>query len=52
MAHGPSGSRQMLDLFIQHWPLLIFVPTVLILLAVVAVVTRWWDRRDAQRRPK
>ena len=30
----------------------IFVPTVLILVAVLAVlagVTRWWDRRDAQR---
>ena len=52
MGRGPSGSRQVLDLFVEHWPLLIFVPTVLILVAVLAVlagVTRWGDRRDAQR---
>ena len=49
MGHGPSGSRPVLDLFIEQWPLLIFVPAVLILVAVLAGVTRWWDRRDGQR---
>jgi hypothetical protein len=49
MGRGPSGSRPVLDLFIEQWPLLIFVPAVLLLVTVLASVTRWWDRRDAQR---
>ena len=49
MGRGPSGSRPVLDLFVEQWPLLIFVPAVLILVAVLACVTRWWDRRDAER---
>jgi len=49
MGRGPSGSRPVLDLFVEQWPLLIFVPAVLILIAVLAGVTRWWDRRDAER---
>ena len=49
MGRGPSGSRPVLDLFVEQWPLLIFVPAVLILVAVLAGLTRWWDRRDAER---
>ena len=49
MGRGPSGSRPVLDLFVEQWPLLIFVPAVLILVAVLAGVTRWWDRRGAER---
>ena len=49
MGRGPSGSRPVLDLFVEQWPLLIFVPAVLILVAVLAGVTRWWDWRDAER---
>ena len=49
MGRGPSGSRPVLDLFVEQWPMLIFVPAVLILVAVLAGVTRWWDRRDAKR---
>ena len=49
MGRGSSGSRPVLDLFVEQWPLLIFVPAVLILVAVLAGVTRWWDRRDAKR---
>ena len=52
MGRGPSGSRPVLDLFVEQWPMLIFVPAILILLAVLAGVTRWWDRRDAQRSAK
>ena len=52
MGRGPSGSRPVLDLFVEQWPMLIFVPAVLILVAVLAGVTRWWDRRDAQRSTK
>ena len=49
MGRGWSGSRPVLDLFVEQWPLLIFVPAVLVLVAVLAGVTRWWDRRDAER---
>jgi hypothetical protein len=49
MGRGPSGSRPVLDVFVEQWPLLIFVPAVLVLVAVLAGVTRWWDRRDAER---
>jgi hypothetical protein len=49
MGRGPSGSRPVLDLFVEQRPMLIFVPAVLLLVAVLAGVTRWWDRRDAQR---
>src|SRR3954447_23613670 len=49
MGRGPSGSRPVLDLFVEQWPLLIFVPAVLVLVAVLAGVTRWWDRRGAGR---
>jgi len=49
MGRGPSGSRPVLDLFVEQWPMLIFVPAVLILVAVLDGVTRWWDRRDAKR---
>lgn len=49
MGRGSSGSRSLLDLFVEQWPMLILVPAVLVLLAVLAGVTRWWDRRDAQR---
>ena len=49
MGRGPSGGRPVLDLFVEQWPMLIFVPAVLILVAVLAGVTRWWDRRDARQ---
>ncbi len=49
MGRGPSGSRPVLDLFVEQWPSLIFVPAVLLLVAVLAGVTGWWDRRDAER---
>ena len=49
MGRDPSGSRPVLDLFVEQWPMLIFVPAVLIIVAVLAGVTRWWDRRDAKR---
>ena len=49
MGRGPSGSRPVLDLFVEQWPMLIFVPAILILIAVLAGVTRWWDNRDTQR---
>ena len=47
MGRGPSGSRPVLDLFIEQWPLLIFVPAVLLLVTVLAAVTRWGPARRA-----
>ena len=32
--------------FIEHWPLLILAPAVLLLIAVLALITRRWDQRD------
>ena len=34
---------------IQNWPSLIFLPSVLVLIASLALVTRRWDQRDADR---
>jgi hypothetical protein len=32
--------------FIEHWPLLILTPAVLLLIAVLTLITRQWDQRD------
>ena len=31
---------------LDYWPATILLPTILLLLAVLAVITRWWDQRD------
>lgn len=49
MGRGPNGGGPVLDLFVEQWPMLVLVPAILILIAVLAGVTAWWDRRDAQR---
>jgi hypothetical protein len=33
-------------MFIEHWPLLILTPAVLLLIAALALITREWDQRD------
>jgi hypothetical protein len=33
-------------MFIEHWPLLVLTPAVLLLIAVLALITRQWDQRD------
>ena len=45
-----SGDSPVLDLLAEQWPVLIFLPSVLLLVAVLALVTRRWDRRDAAAR--
>jgi len=35
---------------LEYWTITIFVPAVLILVAVLTVVTRRWDRRDDSAR--
>jgi hypothetical protein len=32
------------------WPITIFTPTVLLLIATLALITRWWDQQDAAAR--
>ena len=32
----------------EQWPTFVFVPTILVLVAVLVAVTRWWDQRDEQ----
>jgi hypothetical protein len=32
--------------FVDYWPSVVFVPTILLVIVVLAVVTRWFDRRD------
>lgn len=34
---------------VKHWPLTIFMPAILLLLAVLSLVTRVWDDRERQR---
>jgi hypothetical protein len=32
---------------LDYWPAAILLPSILILIAVLALITRWWDKRDA-----
>jgi hypothetical protein len=32
---------------LDYWPATILLPSILILIAVLALTTRWWDKRDA-----
>ena len=32
---------------IDYWSATVFLPSVLLLVAVLALITRWWHRRDA-----
>jgi hypothetical protein len=32
---------------LDYWPAAILLPSILILIAVLALTTRWWDKRDA-----
>ena len=31
---------------VDYWPAVVLVPAVLLLIVVLALVTRWWDRQD------
>jgi hypothetical protein len=46
MGRGAKGSPTVLDAVVHHWPSLIFVPAILVLIVVLVSITRWWDRRD------
>jgi hypothetical protein len=47
-------SHPTLAFFAEYWPTTIFLPTILLVIAVLAVITRRWDQRDAlsRRRPR
>jgi hypothetical protein len=40
-------SHPWLAYILHQWPATIFLPSVLLLVAVLALVTRWWNHRDA-----
>jgi hypothetical protein len=41
-----KNNHPVLSMFIEHWPLLVLTPAVLLLIAVLALITRQWDQRD------
>jgi hypothetical protein len=43
-------SHPLLALILEYWPITIFAPTILLLIATLALITRWWDRRDREAR--
>ena len=43
-------SHPMLALILEYWPITIFAPTILLGIATLALITRWWDRRDQEAR--
>lgn len=49
MGRGANGSPSVLEVVLQQWPLLIFMPAILVLLGVLIGITRWWDLRDGMR---
>jgi hypothetical protein len=43
-------SHPTLALVLDYWPVTIFAPAILVLIATLALITRWWDRRDQEAR--
>jgi hypothetical protein len=40
-------SHPTLAFVLQYWPVTVFLPAILLLIAVLAVITRRWDAHDA-----
>ena len=40
-------SHPWLAFILDHWPATVLLPAVLLLIAALALITRWWDRQDA-----
>jgi hypothetical protein len=40
-------SHPILAYVLHYWPVTVFLPAILLLIAVLAVITRRWDARDA-----
>ena len=49
MGRGVNRNHPVLDVFIEQWPSLIFLPAILGLIVALVAVTRWWDQRDKSR---
>jgi hypothetical protein len=49
MGRSAKADTSVLDVVLHEWPILIYVPLVLVLLGVLVGVTRWWDGRDGMR---
>jgi hypothetical protein len=45
-------SHPWLALLLHYWPAAIMLPTIFLVIIVLTMVTRWWDRRDAERAPE
>jgi hypothetical protein len=43
-------SHPVLAVFLHYWPTLVFLPALLVLVTSLALLTRWWDRRDEAQR--
>jgi hypothetical protein len=39
-----------LSWILDSWPAMIWLPSVLLLIAVLVLITRWWDERDRHSR--
>lgn len=50
MLRGLSGDHPVVELLLEQWATLIFLPSVLLLIGVLVGVTAWWERRDAMAR--
>jgi hypothetical protein len=45
-------SHPVLAFIVKYWPSVILLPTILLLIATLALITHWWDERDeAARQP-
>jgi hypothetical protein len=45
-------SNPTLAWILEHWTITIFLPAILLMVAVLALVTRWWDGRDESARQR
>ena len=43
-------SHPWLAAVLHHWPSVVFLPSLLILVTVLALITRRWDARDEEKR--
>ena len=44
-------SHPTIFLILQYWTVTIFLPVLLVMIAVLTMITRWLDRRDATGSP-
>jgi hypothetical protein len=43
-------SHPTLAWILDYWPITIFMPAILLLIATLALITRWWVQRDQEAR--